>query len=84
MVSSRRVGSTNASPSARKTRRTRSPRLAAVARMASSTSSSPRARKAFCGAVYISQKVHLFQEQPSVTGRISDCASLGGRNTGST
>ena len=38
----------------------------------------------FCGAVYISQKVHWFQEQPSVTGRIRDSASLGGRNTGST
>lgn len=32
----------------------------------------------------ISQKVHWFHEQPSVTGRISDSASLGGRNTGST
>ena len=48
------------------------------------TSSSLRARNAFCGAVYISQNVHLFHEQPSVTGRISDCDSLGGRNTGST
>ncbi len=28
-------------------------------------------------------KVQLFQEQPLVTGRISECASLGGRNTGS-
>jgi len=48
------------------------------------TSASSRARKFFCGAVYISQKVHLFHEQPSVTGRISDSASLGGRKTGST
>lgn len=31
----------------------------------------------------ISQKVHSFHEQPSVTGRISDSDSLGGRNTGS-
>ena len=52
--------------------------------MLASTSSSLRARKAFCGAVYISQKVQWFQEQPSVTGRISDCASEGGRKTGST
>jgi hypothetical protein len=36
-------------------------------------------RNRFCGAVYISQKLHLFHEQPSVTGRISESASLGGR-----
>jgi hypothetical protein len=52
--------------------------------MLSTISASSRARNAFCGAVYISQKVHLFHEQPSVTGRISDSASLGGRKTGST
>jgi hypothetical protein len=34
--------------------------------------------------VYILQKVQRFHEQPSVTGRISDSASLGGRITGST
>jgi len=51
--------------------------------MLASTSLSFRARKRFCGAVYISQNVQRFQEQPSVSGRISDCASLGGRNTGS-
>ena len=33
--------------------------------------------KFLCGWVYISQKPHLFQEQPLVTGRISECASLG-------
>jgi hypothetical protein len=33
--------------------------------------------------VYISQNVQAFQEQPLVTGRISECASLGGRKTGS-
>jgi hypothetical protein len=49
-----------------------------------STSSSLRARKAFWGAVYISQKVQAFHEQPSVTGRIRDSASEGGRKTGST
>ena len=51
----------------------------AQGRMFSSTSSSLRGRKRFCGAVYISQNVHRFQEQPSVTGRISESASLGGR-----
>lgn len=43
------------------------------------TSVAGRARKRFCGAVYISQKVHRFQEQPSVTGKINELASLGGR-----
>lgn len=52
--------------------------------MLSSTSSSARAWKRFCGAVYISQNVQRFHEQPSVTGRMSDSASLGGRKTGST
>jgi hypothetical protein len=33
--------------------------------------------------VYISQKAHLFHEQPKVTCRISEFASLGGRNKGS-
>ena len=52
--------------------------------MSSSTSVSGRARKAFCGAVYISQNVQWFHEQPLVSGRISESASLGGRKTGST
>ena len=52
--------------------------------MLSSVSASSRARNFFCGAVYISQNRHRFHEQPSVTGRISDSASLGGRKTGST
>jgi hypothetical protein len=51
--------------------------------MLSSTSSSLRARNCFCGAVHLAE-VHWFHEQPSVTGRISDSASLGGRKTGST
>ena len=68
-----------ASPSARKTRSTLSPNCSRQRRMLSSTSSSLRGRKRFCGAVYISQNVHRFQEQPSVTGRISESASLGGR-----
>ncbi|EXI74409.1 MAG: hypothetical protein AW07_01951 [Candidatus Accumulibacter sp. SK-11] len=78
MRSRRRVGSTSASPSARKTRRTTSPQRSPVSRMLSRTSASARARNCFCGAVYISQKVQWFHEQPSVTGRISDSASLGG------
>src|SRR5690554_5929686 len=46
-------------------------------------SSSLRARNFFWGCVYISQNVHWFQEQPLVTWRIKDLASLGGRKTGS-
>ena len=47
--------------------------------MLSNTSASSRGRNFFCGAVYISQNVQRFHEQPSVTGRISESASLGGR-----
>ena len=67
-----------ASPSARKTRLRPPPNCSLQRRMLSSTSSSPRGRKRFCGAVYISQNVHRFQEQPSVKGGISESASLGG------
>src|SRR5690554_759597 len=70
-----------ASPSARNTRCTIN--CSPLRRISSSTSFSSRARNFFCGAVYISQKVHWFHEQPLVTGRISEWASLGGRNTGS-
>src|SRR6056297_2296506 len=78
------VGSTSASPSAKKIRRTLGPWSSPQRRIICMTSPSSRALNFFCGAVYISQNMHLFQEQPSVTGRISESASLGGRNTGST
>jgi hypothetical protein len=60
------------------------PKRSPQRRRVSSVSATSRARNFFCGAVYISQKVQWFHEQPSATGRISDSASLGGRNTGST
>src|SRR5690554_2839473 len=72
-----------ASPSARNTLGTDSKASAARA-ISRRISSGLRARNFFWGWVYISQKVHWFHEQPLVTGRISDFASLGGRNTGST
>ena len=37
----------------------------------------------FCESLYISQKEHLFQEQPLVICNIRDLHSLGGLNTGS-
>ena len=49
-----------------------------------SISSMALKRKRFCGWVYISQNVQLFQLHPMVTCRIRLCASEGGRNTGST
>ena len=82
MANKRRVDRVMASPSAKNTRRTDWPLAAILARLAS-MSSCLKGRNFFCGAVYISQKVHWFHEQPLVTGKISDLASLGGRNTGS-
>ena len=82
IASSRRYDRVIASPSARKMRRTGKPPVASVCSSCRIDCIS-LGRNFFCGSVYISQKVHLFQEQPLVTCRISELASLGGRYTGS-